>query len=124
AKYAQLPAFVNMGVTMSYGELDRLSARFGAWLQQERGFQRGDRLAIMMPNLLQYPVVLFGVLRAGLTVVNVNPLYTARELEHQLRDSGAAAIIVVENFAHTLQRVLSKTAVKTVITTQIGDLFP
>src|SRR6185312_13428381 len=103
ARYAHLPAFVNMGVTLTYGELDRLSARFGAWLQQERGFQRGDRLAIMMPNLLQYPVVLFGALRAGMTVVNVNPLYTARELEHQLKDSGALG---------------------TVITTQIGDLFP
>ncbi|HEY1772122.1 MAG TPA: AMP-binding protein [Gammaproteobacteria bacterium] len=123
-KYAHLPAFVNMGVTMSYGELDRLSARFGAWLQQERGFKPGDRLAIMMPNLLQYPVALFGVLRAGMTVVNVNPLYTARELEHQLKDSGARGIVILENFAHTLQDVKGCGALDTVITTQIGDLFP
>ena len=124
AKYAQLPAFVNMGVTLSYAELDRLSARFGAWLQKERGFKHGDRVAIMMPNLLQYPVVLFGVLRAGMTVVNVNPLYTARELEHQLRDSGARGIVILENFAHTLQDVKGCPALDTVVTTQIGDLFP
>jgi len=123
AKYAALPAFVNMGVSMSYAELDRLSAQFGAWLQHERGFKRGDRVAIMMPNLLQYPVVLFGVLRAGMTVVNVNPLYTARELEHQLKDSGARGIVILENFAHTLQEVKGCAALDTVVTTQIGDLF-
>jgi long-chain acyl-CoA synthetase len=123
-KYAQLPAFINMGVSMSYGELDTQSAKFGAWLQQERGFKRGDRVAIMMPNLLQYPVVLFGVLRAGMTVVNVNPLYTARELEHQLRDSGARGIVILENFAHTLQDVEGCAALDTIVTTQIGDLFP
>jgi long-chain acyl-CoA synthetase len=93
-------------------------------LQGERGFKRGDRVAIMMPNLLQYPVVLFGVLRAGMTVVNVNPLYTARELEHQLKDSGARGIVILENFAHTLQEVKGCAALDTVITTQIGDLFP
>ena len=124
AKYAALPAFVNMGVTLSYADLDRLSRHFGAWLQQERGFKRGDRVAIMMPNLLQYPVALFGILRAGLTVVNVNPLYTARELEHQLRDSGARGIVILENFAHTLQEVKGCDALDTVVTTQIGDLFP
>ncbi|HEX7965635.1 MAG TPA: AMP-binding protein [Gammaproteobacteria bacterium] len=122
--FAALPAYVNMGVAMSYGELDRESAKFGAWLQQERGFRKGDRVAIMMPNLLQYPVALFGVLRAGLTVVNVNPLYTARELEHQLRDSGARGIVILENFAHTLQDVKGCDALDTVVTTQIGDLFP
>ncbi|HEX2669174.1 MAG TPA: AMP-binding protein, partial [Gammaproteobacteria bacterium] len=122
--FAGLPAYVNMGVAMSYGELDRESAKFGAWLQQERGFRKGDRVAIMMPNLLQYPVALFGVLRAGLTVVNVNPLYTARELEHQLRDSGARGIVILENFAHTLQDVKGCDALDTVVTTQIGDLFP
>jgi len=123
-RFAHLPAFVNMGVSMSYAELDAQSAKFGAWLQQERGFKRGDRVAIMMPNLLQYPVVLFGVLRAGLTVVNVNPLYTARELEHQLRDCGARGIVILENFAHTLQDVEGCAALDTIVTTQIGDLFP
>ena len=109
---------------MSYRELDELSRNFAAYLQHERGLAKGDRVAIMLPNLLQYPVALFGTLRAGLTVVNVNPLYTPRELEHQLRDSGAAAIVVLENFARTLQEVIGKTQVKTVVTTQIGDMFP
>ena len=122
-RYAQRPAFSNMGVTISYGELDRLSRSFGAYLQA-LGLRRGDRVAIMLPNLLQYPVALFGALRAGLVVVNVNPLYTARELQHQLADSGAVAIVVLENFAHTLQAVGAKTAVRHVITTQVGDLFP
>ena len=85
---------------------------------------RGDRVAIMSPNLLQYPVALFGILRAGMTVVNVNPLYTPRELEHQLKDSGAKAIVIVENFASVLQQVLGKTPVKHVITTQVGDMLP
>jgi long-chain acyl-CoA synthetase len=110
-------------VTLRYRDIDRLSRDFGAWLQA-RGLGKGDRVAIMMPNALQYPVALFGVLRAGLTVVNVNPLYTPRELEHQLIDSGATAIVIIENFAHTLQEVLAKTPVKTVITTELGDLFP
>ena len=123
-KFAPLPAFLNMGVAMSYAELERQSAHFGAWLQKEKGLKRGDRVAIMMPNLLQYPVALFGVLRAGLTVVNVNPLYTARELEHQLKDSGARAIVILENFAHTFQEMSDRGPVETVITTQIGDLFP
>ena len=124
AKFAQLPAFANMGVEMTYAELDAASAKFGAWLQKERGFKRGDRVAIMMPNLLQYPVALFGVLRAGLTVVNVNPLYTARELEHQLKDSGARGIVILENFAHTLVDLHGRAPLDTVVTTQIGDLFP
>jgi long-chain acyl-CoA synthetase len=110
-------------VTLRYREVDRLSRDFGAYLQG-LGLGKGERVAIMMPNTLQYPVALFGALRAGLTVVNVNPLYTPRELEHQLIDSGAAAIVIIENFAHTLQEVVGKTAVKTVITTQLGDLFP
>ena len=124
AKFGSLPAYVNMGVAVSYAELDAESAKFGAWLQQERGFKRGDRVAIMMPNLLQYPVALFGILRAGLTVVNVNPLYTARELEHQLKDSGARGIVILENFAHTLTDLHGRTPLHTVVTTQIGDLFP
>ncbi len=123
-RFADLPAYSNMGVTLRYRDIDRLSRDFGAYLQQALGLGKGERVAIMMPNVLQYPVALFGVLRAGLTVVNVNPLYTARELEHQLLDSGASAIVILENFAHTLQQVLDKTPVKTVITTQLGDLFP
>jgi long-chain acyl-CoA synthetase len=123
-RFADLPAYSNMGVTLRYRDIDRLSRDFGAYLQQTLGLGKGERVAIMMPNVLQYPVALFGILRAGLIVVNVNPLYTPRELEHQLKDSGATAIVIVENFAHTLQEVLDKTPVKTVITTQLGDLFP
>jgi long-chain acyl-CoA synthetase len=123
-RFGALPAYRNMGVTMTYRELDELSRAFAAYLQTKLGLAKGERVAIMLPNLLQYPVALFGALRAGLTVVNVNPLYTARELEHQLKDSGAVAIVVLENFARTLQRVLSRTGVKTVVTTEIGDLFP
>ncbi len=123
-RFADLPAYSNMGVTLRYRDVDRLSRDFGAYLQQTLGLGKGERVAIMMPNILQYPVALFGVLRAGLIVVNVNPLYTPRELEHQLKDSGATAIVIVENFAHTLQEVLDQTPVKTVITTQLGDLFP
>lgn len=123
-RFGDLPAYGNMGVSITYRELDRASGRFGAYLQKGLGLQKGDRLAIMLPNLLQYPVALFGALRAGVTVVNVNPMYTPRELEHQLKDSGASSIVVLENFAHTLQDVVGKTAVKNVITTQIGDLFP
>ncbi len=124
ARFADLPAYGNMGVSITYRELDRASRDFGAYLQKVAGLQRGDRVAIMLPNLLQYPIALFGALRAGMTVVNTNPLYTARELEHQLKDSGAAAIVVLENFAATLQQVLPRTSLRTVITTQIGDLFP
>jgi long-chain acyl-CoA synthetase len=123
-KFSHLPAYTNMSVAISYSELDELSRNFAAYLQNDLGLTKGDRVAIMLPNLLQYPVALFGTLRAGLTVVNVNPLYTARELEHQLHDSGATVIVVLENFAHTLQEVLPKTQVKSVITTQAGDLFP
>ena len=124
ARFAERPAYHNLGRTISYAELDRMSRDFAAFLQNLPGMGRGERVAIMAPNLLQYPVVLFGILRAGMTVVNVNPLYTPRELEHQLRDSGARAIVIVENFAHGLQQVLGDTAVKHMITTQIGDLLP
>jgi long-chain acyl-CoA synthetase len=123
-RFGPLPAYGNMGVSITYSELDRASRDFGAWLQKVAELKRGERVAIMLPNLLQYPIALFGALRAGMTVVNTNPLYTARELEHQLKDSGATAIVVLENFAATVQQVLGRTAVKTVITTQIGDLFP
>jgi long-chain acyl-CoA synthetase len=124
ARFADLPAYGNMGVSITYRELDQLSRDFGAYLQKVAGLKKGDRLAIMLPNLLQYPIALFGAQRAGIVVVNTNPLYTARELEHQLKDSGATAIVVLENFAHTLEEVLPRTSVKTVITTQIGDMFP
>src|SRR5690606_24362978 len=113
----------NMGRTLTYAELERLSRDFGAWLQHGAGLKRGDRVAIMSPNLLQYPVALFGILRAGMTVVNCNPLYTPRELEHQLKDSGATAIVILENFAKTLQAVLPQTPVRTIVTTQIGDML-
>jgi long-chain acyl-CoA synthetase len=124
ARYAGRPAFHNLGRTLSYAELERLSRDFAAFLQRLPGMAKGERVAIMAPNLLQYPVALFGVLRAGMTVVNVNPLYTPRELAHQLEDSGAKAIVILENFAHALQQVLGSTAVRHVITTQPGDLLP
>jgi len=123
-RFAALPAYGNMGVSITYRALDHASRDFGAYLQKAIGLRKGDRVAIMLPNLLQYPVAMLGVLRAGLTVVTVNPLYTARELRHQLQDSGVVAIVVLENFAHTLQQVLADTAVRTVVTTQVGDLFP
>ncbi len=122
-KYRDLPAFRNLGATLSYGALDRLSRDFAAWLQT-LGLAKGARIALMMPNLLQYPVALFGALRAGLIVVNVNPLYTPRELEHQLKDSGAEAIVILENFAHVLAQVVANTAVRHVVVTQAGDLLP
>jgi long-chain acyl-CoA synthetase len=121
--YRQLPAFTNMGATLSYAQLDVLSKAFAAWLQQKSGLQRGDRVALMMPNVLQYPIALFGVLRAGMVAVNTNPLYTPRELEHQLKDSGAKVIVVVENFAHVLQQVLARTDLKHVLVTGVGDLL-
>jgi long-chain acyl-CoA synthetase len=121
--YRTLPAFTNMGATLTYAQLDELSRAFAAWLQNKSGLVPGDRVALMMPNILQYPVALFGVLRAGLVVVNCNPLYTPRELEHQLKDSGAKALVIVENFAHVLQQVLARTDLKQVLITGIGDLL-
>ena len=123
-KFASLPAFTNMDATMDFGTLDRLSRDFAAWLVHGAGLAKGDRVAIMMPNLLQYPVALFGILRAGMIVGNCNPLYTPRELEHQLNDAGAAGIVILENFAKTLEDVIAKTAVKKVVTTQLGDMLP
>jgi long-chain acyl-CoA synthetase len=123
-RFADLPAYRSMGTTMSFRELDEASRAFAAWLQKTAGVQRGDRIAIMIPNLLQYPVALFGVLRAGMVVVNVNPLYTPRELKHQLKDADVRAIVVLENFAHTLEQVIGETSVRTVVTTQVGDMLP
>jgi long-chain acyl-CoA synthetase len=122
AKYGSRRAYSCMGKAITFTELDDLSATFGAFLQA-RGLAKGARVALMMPNILQYPVCLFGTLRAGCTVVNTNPLYTARELEHQLSDSGAEVIVVVENFAHTLADVLGKTKIKHVVVTSIGEML-
>jgi long-chain acyl-CoA synthetase len=124
ARFRDRPAFVSMGVALSYGEADALSRDFAGFLRNDLGLAPGERVAIMLPNLLQYPVALIGALRAGLVVVNVNPLYTATELEFQLEDAGAAAVVVLENFAHTLAQALPRTRVRHVITTQVGDLFP
>ncbi|UQY42595.1 long-chain-fatty-acid--CoA ligase FadD [Mixta hanseatica] len=120
-RYVDRPAFINMGQAMSFRKLEQRSRAFAAYLQQSLGLSKGDRVAVMMPNLLQYPIALFGILRAGMVVVNVNPLYTPRELEHQLNDSGAKAIVIVSNFAHTLEKVVAKTSVKHVILTRLGD---
>lgn len=121
-QFAAQPAFVCMGKSISYAELDRQSAAFGAYLQS-KGLQQGARVALMMPNVLQYPVAMMAILRAGYIVVNINPLYTPRELEHQLKDSGAQAIVILENFANTLQAVIARTAVKHVVVAAMGDML-
>ena len=123
ARYADRAAYSNFGRTITFRQLNAMSRAFGAWLQKEARLKRGDRIALMMPNILQYPVALFGALRAGLTIVNTNPLYTHRELEHQLKDSGAKAIVVFENAAHLLDACLDQTDVEEVIVTGIGDLL-
>ena len=123
-KFSAKPALYNLGCTISYGDLARRSRDFAAFLQGLPGLAKGERVAIMSPNLLQYPVALFGILRAGMIVVNVNPLYTPRELEHQLKDSGAKAIVILENFANTLEEVIENTEIVHVITSQVGDLLP
>ncbi|MCL1633670.1 long-chain fatty acid--CoA ligase [Luteimonas sp. SX5] len=122
-QFRDRPAFSNLGKTLNYDEIDRLSRQFAAYLLGELKLKKGDRVAIMMPNCLQYPIATFGILRAGLVVVNHNPLYTARELRHQLQDSGAKAIVVLDNFGHTLQQVLAETEVKHVIATGLGDML-
>ncbi|MEO5566659.1 MAG: long-chain fatty acid--CoA ligase [Luteimonas sp.] len=123
ASFRDRPAFTNFGKVLTYADIDRLSAQFAAYLRVDLGLKRGDRVAIMMPNCLQYPIASFGILRAGLTVVNVNPLYTPRELKHQLVDSGAAAIVVLDNFGHTVQKVIAETQLRQVITTGLGDMI-
>ena len=122
-KYRSKAAFSGMGKSLTYEEIDQLSQRFGAYLIS-RGLQPGDRIALMMPNLLQYPIALFGALRAGLVVVNTNPLYTPREMKHQFVDSGAKAIVICENFAYNLQQVLADTGIRTVIVTPVGEMLP
>ena len=121
-KYAPTRAYSNMGKELSYAEVDKLSRDFAAYLQS-LGLQKGDRIAMQMPNLLQYPIAMFGALRAGLTVVNTNPLYTPREMEHQFKDSGAKAIVILANFAINLEKVIGNTAIEHVIVTQVGDLL-
>ncbi|MEM7562534.1 MAG: AMP-binding protein [Pseudomonadota bacterium] len=123
ASFTEKPCFSNLGTTLSYREMDQRIEQLAAYLQNLPGLEKGDRVAIMMPNVLQNPISIFAVLRAGFTVVNTNPLYTPRELRHQLSDSGAKAIIVMENFCHTLEEVLQDTPVKHIVTTQLGDLL-
>lgn len=122
-KYAQKPAFENMGKTLTYAEIGQYATQFASYLQNVLKLPRGSRIAIMMPNVLQYPIAVFGALKAGMVVVNTNPLYTPRELEHQLNDSGATTIVVLENFANTLQLVLPKTQIQHVIVANIGEMF-
>jgi long-chain acyl-CoA synthetase len=123
-KFSDRPAFSHMGRSITYAELDASSRQFAAWLLGELKLKKGDRVAIMMPNCLQYPIALFGTLRAGLTVVNTNPMYTARELKHQLVDSGACAIVVLDNFGALVQQVMPETSLRHVVTTGLGDLLP
>jgi long-chain acyl-CoA synthetase len=123
AQFGDAAAFENFGVRLSFGDIDRMSRQLAAYLQSNLGLRKGERVAVMMPNVLQYPIALFGILRAGLTVVSVNPLYTARELEHQLKDSGAQAIVIFEGAARTLQEGLARTPVKKVILASVGDLL-
>ncbi len=123
SKFKNHPAFHNMGTTLSYAEIDVLSQKFASYLQNDLHMQKGDRVALMMPNILQYPIALFGILRAGMVAVNVNPLYTPRELEHQLKDAGVKAIVIFANSGSVLEKIIANTPVKTVIVTQIGDML-
>ncbi len=122
-QFSSRTAYINMDKSLSFGEVDRLSEQFASYLQNYLGIVKGDKVALMMPNCLQYPVALFGALKAGAVVVNVNPLYTARELKHQMNDSGAQTIIIIENFAHTLEKVIDETPIKNVVTTELGDML-
>src|SRR5690554_1817664 len=121
--YRDRPAFSNMGVSLTYAEIDALSIQFASWLLNDMKLKKGDRVAIMMPNCLQYPIATFGVLRAGLTVVHVNPMYTVRELRHQLCDAGASVLVVLDNFGDTAQKALESCAVRHVVTTGLGDML-
>jgi len=117
-------AYTNMGVNLTYTQVDKMATRFAAFLQNELKLKKGDRIAIQMPNLLQFPIAVFGAFRAGLVVVNTNPLYTAKEMQHQFKDSGAVAIVILANYGHLLEQIIDKTDIKSVITTEIADLFP
>jgi len=124
ARYAKQPAFENLGHTLSFKQIDELSKKFACFLQHELELNPGDRIAIQMPNLLQYPVALFGALRAGLVVVNTNPLYTPNEMRHQFKDSGAKAIVILANFASQLEQIIKETNIESVVITEVGDLLP
>ncbi|MDF3031341.1 MAG: long-chain fatty acid--CoA ligase, partial [Moraxellaceae bacterium] len=123
-KYGNLPAVSNMGHTLTYRDLDRLTAAFAAYIQNETDLKPGDRIALQMPNVLQYPVAVFGAMRAGLVIVNTNPLYTEREMLHQFNDSGAKALLVVANFCDKVEKVLPQTGIKYVFVTELGDMLP
>ncbi len=123
-RFADKPAFSNLGKTLTYGEMYKLSGDFAAYLQQHTDLKPGDRIAVQLPNVLQYPIVVFGAMRAGLIVVNTNPLYTAREMEHQFNDSGAKALVCLANMAHLAEEVLPKTGIRNVIVTEVGDMLP
>lgn len=123
-KFRDMPAFTNMGITLTYAEVDRLSNFFASYLTNQCSLKKGDKIAIQMPNVLQFPVALFGAIKAGLIVVNTNPLYTDREMLHQFRDSGAKAIVILANFAFNLEKIIDQTKIEHVIVTEIGDLFP
>jgi len=122
-KFLGRPSFICMGKTLTYTDLERLSRQFAAYLQKDLGLKKGDRIAIQMPNCLQYPIALFGAIRAGLVVVNTNPLYTPREMEHQFNDSGAETLVIMANFAHNLEKIVGKTKIRNVIITELGDLL-
>jgi len=123
-KFDDLPAYSNFGKTITYQEVKKYTSQLGGYLKNELALDKGTKVAVMMPNLLQNPIAIFGILRAGMVVVNTNPLYTARELKHQLNDSGAEAIIIVENFCYILDDVIEQTPVKHVIITRMGDMLP
>ncbi|EPM73734.1 long-chain-fatty-acid--CoA ligase, partial [Pseudomonas syringae pv. actinidiae ICMP 18886] len=122
-RFADKPAFSNLGKTLTYGELYELSGAFAAWIQQHTDLQPGDRIAVQLPNVLQYPITVFGAIRAGLIVVNTNPLYTAREMEHQFNDSGAKALVCLANMAHLAEKVVPKTQIRQVIVTEVADML-
>jgi len=122
-KYADKVAYENMGAQLTFAEVDRLSRNFAAYLQKDLGLKKGERIAIQMPNCLQFPIAFFGALRAGLIVVNTNPLYTSREMEHQFKDSGASAIVIVANFASNLEKIIGNTQIRHVIITELGDML-
>src|SRR5688572_8703550 len=122
-RFSSQVAYENMGVQLTYADVDRLSGHFAAYLQQDLGLKKGERIAIQMPNVLQFPIAFMGAIRAGLIVVNTNPLYTAREMEYQFKDAGISAIVIVANFCHNLEKVLANMPIKHVVVTQLGDML-
>ncbi|RYZ65933.1 MAG: long-chain-fatty-acid--CoA ligase, partial [Proteobacteria bacterium] len=123
-KFGPQTAFSNMGFEMTFSEIDEASKKMAAFFQSELKLKKGDRIVMMMPNLLQYPIALFGAIRAGLVIINTNPLYTATEMQKCFADSGATTIVILENFADKLEQILSQTQIKNIIVTEIGDVFP